>query len=373
MTALTYFLGFSYYYIALSQRMHIPYKEYVDLAVIFIQSMIWFRLFNHRSLCSPYHLFFSGVLAFAFSMDTLNAPSSDFIDFLDTGFLYGNFLSPQVFETKLSSIYNLLIDLNGFRYYLVAGICLFLSYIFVTDMSRFTNQMEPTKAGTLVIVSPFTIYLIWHTQEPMVLLLPFLSIFFATNNPLWKSLWVGVLAILHPIGIAFALLNIWKKDLQTAALALAISLLLPAIFFVLLKDQFSPLFLFKTKMIYLAAVVTLVLGFILPLEMCIKNNRLTPSLVSIFAIGLLALYPTGPDIRLYTIILLFIFSALSFQVHTWVFLSLLVSIYIQLSRIYFEIPTSVYSTIFGFLLCLVLFSYFREKGTEKSYRPRPNL
>lgn len=235
MPFLPYLLGFSFYYFQVADRFAGAIFPYADLVLFAVQGFIWAYLFLNRNIMSPYHLFFGSLLGLIFSMQSLIHSEGVFSFFVQNWLFYPELFSESRFE--LSGIYRNILYfadiLDQKNYYVVASVSILISFFFITDLYRDCKDRYPNKASTLALMSMPMIYLVWRPQSGVIILLPFLSLSLGIGHYLYRSIFAGLLSVLHPVGWIFLPQGLLKANLSQIGLSLFSFLLLPAIAFFL--------------------------------------------------------------------------------------------------------------------------------------------
>lgn len=364
-----YFLGFSYYWLVVSQRFQLPYENYLHASVLLIQSFLWARIYYNRSWCSPYHLFFGGFLSLLFSMDTITVVENQFSIALSEGFLHFGLFFEIGLEKQLSSVQSFLSDLDAYSYYAIASLSLFLSYIFIGDMNRNTNQQDANNAAILALISPVFLYLIWNKSHWIILLLLPMALFLGSKHELWKSLFAGLLAVLHPLGILILFANLWEKDTTRRVLGLFVSLILPSMYFLYMKDyiviaEIQPHF----QNYIISGLIGCVLSFFLPLRREFTNNRIMPTSLFLMSLILVSLSPES-YLEQAALIMILSFGALSFEI--MILASLAITGLLFLFGTNYEFIVFKNLTIPGYFLTisiLITIRMSKEKASQKDSR-----
>lgn len=368
MSLMIYVLGFSYYYLAILQRFEIPYSDYVNIGFLILQAIIWYRIFYNRSLASPYHLFFGGFLGLLFSMDTISDKTEIFSGAIENNLFHGKLFFEAARESKLEPILSFLTDLNDFSYYGIAALILFISYIFIGDMTRNTNQQDPNNGALCVCLSPFIMHGIWNQQSPMIILLFFIAIHLGLKHYLWKALVSGIITILHPMGLFFIVAGLWEKDKIKAGFSFLSSIILPAIYFVYLKDFIIIADIWPHFQSYVfAAAIGFFALFFFPINREFTNTRILPTSIFLMCLGSLGMgniYDTPSLLLIAT--MAFCLSALSMEIWLLGLFSLLTSMFLFGTNLEL-IPHKklTLSILFFSFLALICLRMLKEKMSQK--------
>lgn len=368
-----YGLGFSYYYYALAARMELPHEPLLSIIVFSIQSLVWLKLFQNRSLLSPMHIFFSLVLGLLFTMDTLIIYEAAYSGFFKDYLFYPAYTESVFYQTQWKSIIEPLQRLDSVSFYSFAFPLLFLSSILLGDLYRFRREKDPNKSIGMCFFNPFFLLFVWNAQSPVLVLLPLFCLYFSSTHYLWKALFSGLILCLHPVGLFLNTAMLLEKGASKNTLGFLISFLPIIILFLSIKSglQINGL---DNELLHFsaAALFGLILGLV-----SIRNTKLNEGMASSIGVGFMCLALLAFDYSVYqnwSFLLLSLLIPIFALTGQWILVMGLVTANVLQSFIG-KVPNPDYAFYLLFFVILILqaFKFQKEFRLNISIRQRSNI